>query len=128
MKPGRAAFVGRIDPAIPDDHFARAVLPRWNHAFERGIVVRVILGLHGEALFARIERRAPGNRPGLENAFAFEAEVVVQLPGGVLLDDEQQRPARRSPAPPAAGSGVAVKVRLAEYSGCSIVFCHVGAF
>ena len=95
MEPGRAAFVGRIDAAIPDDHFARAVLPGRNHAFERGVVVRVVLGLHGEALFARIERRALGNRPGLEDAVAFEAEVVVQVPGGMLLDDEQQRPAAR---------------------------------
>ena len=93
VEPGLAAFVGRVDAAIPDDHFAGAVLPGWNHALERGIVIRVIFDVHGKALFTRIERRALGNRPRLQDAFAFEPEVIVQLPGGMLLDDEQQRPA-----------------------------------
>ena len=52
----------------------------------------MILGLHRQTLFVGIERRTFGNRPGLEDAVAFEPEVVVQSPGGVLLDDEQQRP------------------------------------
>ena len=52
----------------------------------------MILGLHGQTLFVGIERRTLGNRPGLEDAVAFEPEVVVQSPGGMLLDDEQQRP------------------------------------
>ena len=98
MEPSLAAFVGRVDAAIPDNHFARAVLPGWNHALERGIVIRVILDVHGEPLFTRIERRTLGNRPGLEDAFAFEPEVIVQLPGCMLLDDEQQRPASRGRA------------------------------
>ncbi len=63
VEPGRAALVGRIDAAIPDDHLARAVLLRRNHAFERGIVVGMILDVHGEALFGAIERRPFGNRP-----------------------------------------------------------------
>src|SRR6266436_980231 len=47
----RAAFVGRVDAAIPDDDFACAVLAGWNHAFEGSVVVRVVLHVHGEALF-----------------------------------------------------------------------------
>ncbi len=91
----RAAFVGRVDAAIPDDHLAGAVLPGWNHAFERGIVVRVILGLDGKALLAAIERRTLGHGPGFEDAVAFEPEVVVQPRGRMLLDDEQERPVPR---------------------------------
>ena len=71
-------FVRRVDAAVPDDHLAGAVLARRNHAFERRVVVRVILGLHGEPLFATIERRTLRHRPGLEHAVAFEPEVVVQ--------------------------------------------------
>ena len=76
----------------------------------------MILDLHGEALFVTIERRALGNGPRLEDAVAFEPEVVVQTRGGMLLDDEEQRPARPVRARAGGGSGVAVNVRLAEYS------------
>ena len=40
----------------------------------------------------------------------------MQARGRMLLDDEQQRSARPARAPTGGGSGVAVKVRLAEYS------------
>ncbi len=93
VEPGLAAFVGRVDAAIPDDHFACAVLSGRDHALERAVVVGMILHVHGEALFAGIERRSLGNRPGLEHTVAFEPEVVVQPAGRMLLDDEQQRPA-----------------------------------
>ena len=102
VEPRRAALVGRIDAAVPDDHFARAVLPGRNHALERRVVVGVILDVHGEALFVTIERRALGHGPGQEDAVAFEPEVVVQPRGGMLLDDEQQRPASRGGHAPAA--------------------------
>ena len=95
VEPVFLAFVRRIDAAIPDDHFARTVLPRRDDALERGVVERVILGLHGEALVGRIERRALGNGPRLEHAIALEAEVVMQPPRRVLLDDEEQRPGPR---------------------------------
>jgi len=48
----------------------------------------VVLDLHREALVGGIERRPLGHGPGLENAVMLEAEVVVQPPGSVLLDDE----------------------------------------
>ena len=59
------------------------------------VVVRVVLGLHREALFVAVERRSLGHRPGHEHAVAFEPEVVVQPRGGVLLDDEQERSGAR---------------------------------
>ena len=92
VEPRRATFVGRIDAAVPDDHFARAVLPGWNHAFERGVVVRMVLDMHGKPLFVGIERRTLGHGQGQQDAVAFEPEVVVQSRGGMQLDDEQQRP------------------------------------
>ena len=95
VEPRRSPFVGRIDAAVPDDHFAGAVLAGWNHAFERAVVVGVILHMHGQALFVAIERRPLGHRPGEEDAVAFEPEIVVKSCGGMLLDDEQQRPAAR---------------------------------
>ena len=102
VEPRGAAFVGRIDAAVPHDHLAGAVLAGGNHAFERRIVVGVVLDVHGQALFVTIQRRALGHRPGQQHAVAFEAEVVVQPRGRMLLDDEQQRPVRRTRARPAA--------------------------
>ena len=97
-----AAFVGRVDAAIPDDHFARAVLPGGNDAFERPVVVRVVLHVHGQALFVTIEGRTLGHGPGQQHPIAFEPEVVVQPRGRVLLDDEQQRTSTRAQEAPAA--------------------------
>ena len=93
VKPGRASFVGRVDAAVPDDHLAGAILAGGNHAFERGIVVRMIFDMHSEPLFVTIERRSLGHGPGQQDTVAFEPEVVVQPGGGMLLDHEQQRPA-----------------------------------
>ena len=48
----------------------------------------MILNLHGEALVGRVERWAFGYGPGLEHAFHFEPEVVVQAGSAVLLHHE----------------------------------------
>ena len=48
----------------------------------------MILNLHGEALVGRVERWAFGYGPGLEHAFHFEPEVVVQAGSPVLLHHE----------------------------------------
>src|SRR4030095_11717688 len=62
VEPRRAAFVGRVDAAVPDDHFACAILAGWNHAFERAVVERALLHMHGHALFGTIERRTLAER------------------------------------------------------------------
>src|SRR5213075_664611 len=58
VEPVLIALVRAVDAAIPHDHFTRAVLAGGNYAFERRVVERVIFGLRGEALFARIKRRS----------------------------------------------------------------------
>jgi hypothetical protein len=63
VEPVFLILVGRIDAAIPDDNLARAILPRGNHAFERAIVERMVLGAHRKALLRRIERRPLRHRP-----------------------------------------------------------------
>src|SRR5256885_9669820 len=75
---------------------ARAVLLRRNHASERGVVVGMVLGHDREALVRGVERRAPGNGPGLEYAVALQPEVVVQLARRVLLDHEKEQSLARS--------------------------------
>ena len=89
----------------------------------------MILGRHREALVGRIERRPLGHGPGLEHAVALEAEVVVQ-PRARNAAGRRRAAARCAlRAPPAAGSGVALKLRLAEYSlslplPCKLAFRH----
>ena len=73
-------------------------------ALEVAVLERVILDLHGEPLVGHVVRRTLRHGPRREHAVHLEAEVEVQLAGGVLVDDEQpagdgrhrSRPARAS--------------------------------
>ena len=76
----------------------------------------MVLGLHGEALFAAIERRPLGHRPRLEHAVAFEAEVVVQPRRAECCCTTNSSGPLPVAGTAGGGSGVAAKVRLAEYS------------
>ena len=92
-----------VGAGVPHDDRARAVAALPDRALEVGVVERVVLDGHRQALLARVGRRALGDGPRLEHAVDLEAEVVVQRARRVLLDDED-RPARhgamlRAPAP-----------------------------
>ena len=74
----RARIVDRNPIAtIPYDHFACAVLFFRNVAFEVGVLERMVLDVHGQSLFARIETRALGYRPALQRPIELQAKVVV---------------------------------------------------
>ena len=87
-----------VAPAVPDDDGAGTVVARRDHALEVGVLERVILDVDGEALVLGPDRGTLGHGPALQHAVHLEAEVEVQAPGGVLLDDEE--PARLRPPPP----------------------------
>ncbi len=87
---GGVAF-GFPSAAVPQQHRAAAVLPLGDDAFEVAVVDGVVLDLDGEPLVGGVERRPLGHRPALEHAVVLEAEVVVEAPRGVLLDDEAPR-------------------------------------
>jgi hypothetical protein len=55
----------------------------------------MVFRLHGKAFFAWIEGRPSRNRPRFQDSIAFEPEVVMQPPRGMLLDDEEERPRAR---------------------------------
>jgi hypothetical protein len=74
--------------AIPYHHGAAAVLTLRNGAFEVAVVQRVVLDLHRKPLVVWVQRRAFCDGPGLENPIEFEAQIVVQVRGRMLLDDE----------------------------------------
>ena len=48
----------------------------------------MIFSEHGQPLLGWIQRRAFGNCPGAEDAFHFDAEIVVKAGGAMLLNDE----------------------------------------
>ena len=48
----------------------------------------MILHLHGKTFVGGVKRWALGDGPGLEHAFLFEPEVVVQAGSAVLLHHE----------------------------------------
>ncbi len=74
---------------VPHDDRTGAILPWWNHALEGSVVERVILYLDGHAFVGRVQAWALGYRPAFQGAVEFQAEVIVQAPGGVLLHDER---------------------------------------
>jgi len=85
LRPSDAAAL-LVLPAVPDDHPALS-----GRAFEGVVRERVVLDLHGEALRARIERRALRHGPRAHRAADLQAKVEVTRRRGVLLDDEYAR-------------------------------------
>jgi hypothetical protein len=71
----------------------------------------MILGLDGEALVLRVERRPLGDGPGLEDAVKLEPEVIVQAGRRVLWMTKRGYSARAILALP-LGSAVFVKSRF----------------
>jgi hypothetical protein len=61
-----------------------------NDAFESSVFQWMVFRHHRRALDRRIQRRAFGNAPGEQNTFLFQAEIVVQMTGLMLLDYERE--------------------------------------
>ena len=94
---------------------AAAVLALRDRALERGVAEGVVLDLHRQPLDRRIERRPLGDRPALEHAVGLEPEIVVQVRGVVLLDDEDRLLVGCGFTGPGRLAGLG-KSRLARYS------------
>src|SRR5215475_2201807 len=73
--------------AVPDHHRAAAILALRDCAFELVVLDGVVFHLYGEPLLARHQARAARYRPALHHAVELEPQIVMQPPGGVLLDD-----------------------------------------
>ncbi len=85
-----------VGPRIPDDHLAAAVLPLRDGALEGRVLQRVVLGVYSEVVDRGSVGQVLGHRPRHQHAVALKAEVVVQPPCVVLLDDEAVVVAGRS--------------------------------
>ena len=77
--------------AVPDLDGARAV-PRGDHAVEVHVLDRMVLHLDRQATHAGLLGRPLGDGPALQHAVQLEPEVVVEVAGVVLLDDEARAP------------------------------------
>jgi hypothetical protein len=75
---------------VPDDDRPGPVLAPGDHALEVGVLHRVVLHLHRQALVGRVGARPHGHGPGLEDAPPLQPEVPVQAPRRVLLHHEAQ--------------------------------------
>src|SRR5205814_6207582 len=87
-----------VGAVVPDLDGAGAVLPLRDLALEARVLERMVLDVDGEMLLARLERHALRHRPARERAVALEAEVVVEAPRVVALDDEDRLLAAPLPA------------------------------
>ncbi len=77
-------------PAIPGLDGAGAVVAFGDDAGKIGVVQRVVLGAHGEALVGGVERRPPRHGPAPQDAAVLKPEIPVQ-PGRVVLLDHEDR-------------------------------------
>src|SRR5262249_883998 len=82
-----------VRAAIPDLDRAGAVLALWDLALEVRVVERMVLDVDGKMPLAALERNALRDSPARKGAAPLEAEVVMQPPSGVPLDDEDGLPA-----------------------------------
>ena len=73
---------------VPHHHRATAVLALRNDALKAAVLHRVVFDLYGETAVFGVEAGAFRHSPALEHAVPAQTEVVVQVAGGVLLDDE----------------------------------------
>ena len=83
-----AAELGPPAALVPDHDGAAAVLALGDDAFEAAVLDGVVFDLDGEAALLRVIAGALGDGPALEDAAPGETEVVVEVRGFVLLDDE----------------------------------------
>src|SRR6266446_1684581 len=91
----RVAF-GNPCSAVPQQYRTGAVLLRGNDAFEGSVLDRMVFDVHRQALVGRVEAGPLGNGPAQQHTIELEPEIVVEMTGGVFLDDERQGPARAS--------------------------------
>src|SRR4051812_35698763 len=75
-------------PAIPYDHGAAAIFAFRNVALEVEVLHRMIFGAHRKTLLADDHAGTLGDRPALQRAAEFQAQVVVHATRVVLLHDE----------------------------------------
>ena len=79
-------LLGLVRPGIPNRHRTAAVLPLRNRARERGVLERVILGVHGQPILSGTGRHALRNSPGHEHTIPLQPNVVMQSSGVMFLN------------------------------------------
>ena len=83
-------FVG---PDVPHHHGPAAILALRNRALEIEIFEGMIFSSHRQPLLSKRVRWTLRHCPRLQDAVHLQAEVVMQVAGCVLLDDETPPPA-----------------------------------
>ncbi len=79
----------RAEPTpVPHDDRSRAIVPRRDHSLEIPVFERVVFDVDGQSLLLDMGRGPLGHRPALQGAVQLQPQVVVHVPGPVLLDDE----------------------------------------
>ena len=92
-------------------HRPGAVVAGGDLALEVEVLERVVLGVDRDAVVLGVVGDPVGHRPRREHAVVLEAQVPVQAPRVVLLDDEALPAPAEAPSSP-DGSGVASNCRF----------------
>ena len=75
---------------VPDDDIARAIVAFRNIPFESSVIQRMVFHLYSQTFDVRVQARPFRHRPAFEGALQFEAKVIMQMAGIMLLDTELQ--------------------------------------
>jgi len=87
---GGRRLLRNIASLIPDFHGSGPVFAFWNRPLEAGIGQRMVLDLDGQPSDAFSDGRLFGDRPALQHAFLFQAQVKVKTVCLMALDDVNQ--------------------------------------
>src|SRR5689334_22983562 len=74
---------------VPDHHRAAAVFSARDDPFKFGVVHWMIFNRDGEPPIAQLVGRPLRHRPRFERPAHFEAEIIVQAAGGMLLNHKK---------------------------------------
>src|SRR5207249_3688712 len=83
--------IDEIFSAVPQHHRAPAVLSLGNDTLELRIVDGVIFNFHRQMFFTLLPGKPFRHRPGFQNSFHLQPEIVMQAAGIVLLNHKAGR-------------------------------------
>jgi hypothetical protein len=86
---GILALGQAVPSPIPYDHRTRPVIAGRDHPLEVGVFDRVIFDKDSQPFLSRTDRRTLWDSPAFKHVAHLQAEVVVETPRRVLLDDKE---------------------------------------
>src|SRR5262249_54043069 len=86
----RLLAINMVRPAIPDHRGPTAILTFGDHALEVFVFNRMVFDFDRKMFLTALPGKSLWQRPGFQNAFHFQAEVVMQPACSMFLNYESR--------------------------------------